>query len=81
MFNTMYLKNPDGRPIYGVWHFCKVCGRTYTHSQGCWESIKRSKCCRDNLENVSTEILMQPVCIIENKEAGHVLSKVKFPNQ
>jgi hypothetical protein len=93
----MYLKNPDrgnnGNPIYGVWHFCKVCGKVYTHSQGAMDSIKSYACCRANLENVSTKNDLQPVCIIEadyetekpngniTKHSGLVLSKVEYPNQ
>ena len=76
MFHTMYLKNPDENKIYHVWHFCKVCGQTWSHSQASFNSMKRYKCCPDNLETVSTDISFQAVAIIESKKFGHILSTV-----
>ena len=76
MFHTMYLKNPDSNCIYHVWHFCKVCGQTWDHSQSSWDQLKHYKCCPDNLEDISTNVDYQPVTIIESKEHGHVLSKI-----
>ena len=76
MFAKMYLKNPDENKIYHVWHFCKVCGQTWNHSQSSWNSLKRYKCCNDNLESVATDISFQPVTIIESDEFGYILSKV-----
>ena len=35
---TIY--NPDKARIYHCWHWCD-CGKTWTHSQGDWEAMKR----------------------------------------
>ena len=37
----MKIENPDKRRIYHVWHYCKVCGRAWTHSQSDAYEIKR----------------------------------------
>jgi hypothetical protein len=64
----MILKNPDPSHIYHCWHYCTVCRRTYTHSQGAWERMKRRSCCRDNLQTVPTT---QDTLEIQETENAH----------
>ena len=52
------LHNPDSEKTYHVWHFCKKCLKTFSHSQGTFDLIANNPsyvCCRDNLEDVSTK--------------------------
>lgn len=46
------LKRPRNAESYSIWHYCKICGKTYTHSQSDFEEIKKSSCCINNLEDI-----------------------------
>ena len=35
------VSNPDRQGVYHCWHYCRGCGKTWTHSQGDWEDMKR----------------------------------------
>ena len=35
----MKVENPDKRRIYHIWHYCRVCGKTWTHSQADWDDL------------------------------------------
>ncbi len=54
---NMIIKNPDPEQRYHCWHYCKVCGETFTHSQGDFDLLKNCyyKCCLNNLVAVSTK--------------------------
>lgn len=77
MFDILYLRNPDPNRVYFLWHFCTICGKTYSHSSNDFEKIKESNCCRENLRNVDTEVLFEPVLIIEsNSGTPHLVSTI-----
>ena len=42
----MIVKNPDKKRVYNIWHYCVVCGRAWTHSQGELDEMKRHECVR-----------------------------------
>lgn len=54
------LHTPDPQKLYHCWNYCKVCKRTYSHSQADWNSIKERECCNNpnNLITVSANIPM-----------------------
>jgi len=43
-FKMKRLINPDQNKIYHVWHYCVKCGKTWTHSQGDFDSLKKHEC-------------------------------------
>lgn len=60
---SIKIKTPDVQQIYGVWHYCSVCGSAFTHSQGTFDKLaeqitrKTGHVCRNHLIDVSTETL------------------------
>lgn len=49
------VENPDKDQVYHVWHACGVCGKTWDHSQGDFEELKRRDCCFKNLLSFPAE--------------------------
>lgn len=36
------IERPD--QIYHVWHYCPICGKTFSHSQGTWDWYRGEHC-------------------------------------
>ena len=49
----MLIKRPN--KIYHVWHYCPVCGKVFSHSQGTWNTYKGEHC-GVNWKDVSGDI-------------------------
>ena len=49
----MIVTNPDKQRIYHCWHYCKVCGKSFSHHQSSWDTeIKSHKHFQDNDDNL-----------------------------